>query len=350
MNLIVQTPDEQLAALEKPTIEPVEQIVMNPEDWLVVCGGFEERSLAVLRIMLSRRVPFNVLLIRYEPYIQENKADDILYICQRGHVNLIEMVYNRQEPSGFGDTFLNHVSSCKGRIFVDVSAMSRLLIVQALVALRSLPDGFENCFVTYAQARDYPPSQVEAEAKLEKSESNPTFSIFFLSSGVFEVTLIPELSSFAPAAAQTRLIAFPSLDAHQMIALRAEIQPSRISFIEGIPPNPQNKWRQRVVAAINGLDQIKDVERISTSTLDYRETLDCLLKLYAEHSVRERLLISPTGSKMQTVAVGIFRAFVEDVQIVYPTPLSFLKPDAYTVGVGPIHALPLHPFHLSDSE
>jgi hypothetical protein len=57
--------------------------------------------------------------------------------------------------------------------------------------------------------------------------------------------------------------------------------------------------------------------------------------------MHERLLISPTGSKMQAVAVGIFRSFVEDVQIVYPTPRSFLSPSEYTHGIGQIHLLPL---------
>jgi hypothetical protein len=99
---------------------------------------------------------------------------------------------------------------------------------------------------------------------------------------------------------------------------------------------------------VNCLDSFEahDAERYKTSTLDYRETLTCLLKLYSMHAVHERLLISPTGSKMQTVSVGIFRALVKDVQIVYPTPKSFQRPDAYTLGVGAIHLLPLGPFTL----
>src|SRR6202034_3416514 len=125
---------------------------------------------------------------------------------------------------------------------------------------------------------------------------------------------------------------------------RNELQPSRFSFIEGVPPSPQNKWRQRVISAVNQLDKIQDAETCQTSTLDYSETLDCLLKLYAKHGERERLLVSPTGSKSQTVAVGIFRALVEDVQIVYPTPRGFLKPDEYTHGIGPLHLLSLAAF------
>src|SRR5208282_2349346 len=113
--------------------------------------------------------------------------------------------------------------------------------------------------------------------------------------------------------------------------------------------SPQNKWRQQVISSINRLDKIPEAERFQTSTLDYRETLDCLLKLYADHGERERLLLSPTGSKMQTVAVGIFRALIEDVQIVFPTPVSYLKPDGYTLGIGPLHLLPLAQFSFTSS-
>ena len=80
--------------------------------------------------------------------------------------------------------------------------------------------------------------------------------------------------------------------------------------------------------------------------MDYRETLDYLLKVYSEHSDMERIVIAPIGSKMQTAAVGIFRAFMDDVQIVYPTPKKFSKPANYTKGVRGIYVLPLEMFEL----
>ena len=346
MNLSVQTTDERLAALAKPGIETVAQFNIAPDDWLIICAGFEDRALAVLESAISHQRPFNVLLVVYEPLIRENKLDRIRKVTQQAGIKISEVIYHRQEPAGFGSTMIEELSACCGNIFVDVSAMSRLLIVQVLVALGTRPSGFSNCFVTYAEAMVYPPTEAEAEAELAKSESDPCLSILFLSSGVFELTIVPELSSFAPAGTQTRLVAFPSLDAHHLTALRNEIQPSRFSFIEGVPPSPQNKWRQRVISSVNQLDKIQDAEMFQTSTLDYRETLDCLLKLYAKHGERERLLVSPTGSKSQTVAVGIFRALVEDVQIVYPTPISFLEPDRYTHGIGPLHLLSLAPFSV----
>ncbi len=347
MNLTVPTPDEILASLRKPVMESVGAFALSPEDWLVVCGGFEDRALAILKSAASNKIRFNVVLIPYEPFLSENKTDEIRRICRDSGIRVLELPYNRQEPAGFGSILVEALSACRGRIFVDISGMSRLLIVQALVELNKRPMGFANCFVAYAEAQHYPPSRAEAKAELAKSESDPTFSIVFLSSGVFEITVVPELSANAVTGVQTRLVAFPSLDAHQLTALRAELQPSRLSLIEGIPPGVHNQWRQRTIAAVNRLDQIQNAESYQVSTLDYQETLSYLLRLYAEHGVYERLLISPTGSKMQAVAVGILRSFVEDVQIVYPTPRDFLKPERYTEGVGQMHLLALGP--LSES-
>src|ERR1043165_623456 len=170
MNLSVQTPDERLAALAKPSVETVTQFALAPEDWLVICAGFEDRVLAVLQNAVSSQAPFKVLLVRYEPVFQENKADAILEIKRRAGIRVTELTYNRQEPAGFGNTLVEQLSACRGRIFVDVSAMSRLLIVQVLGARGARPDVFANCFVPYAEADDYPPPQFEAEAQLAKKQ------------------------------------------------------------------------------------------------------------------------------------------------------------------------------------
>lgn len=344
MNLKVQTPDEILSIMPKPRLTDVSQFSLAGEDWLVVCAGFEDRGLGILQNATASKQSFNVLLIKYEPFVPQNRLVTLRDICARHKLRIEEIVYDRQNPIGFGKKIVEKLGDVGGKIIVDVSAMSRILIVQVLVALSKTAKGFFNCAVGYSEALEYPPTRAEADAELAKSESDPTFAILFLSSGVFEITVLPELSSFAPSAAQTRLICFPSLDAHHLTALRAEIQPSRVTLIEGVPPSPQNHWRQKVIHSINRLDQIPEAEFFQTSTLDYLETIDRLINLYNEHSISERLLIAPTGSKMQTVAVGIFRSFVEDVQIVYPTPHGYCSPANYTRGVGKLHMLSLEAY------
>lgn len=344
MSIAVQTPDEKLLSLRKPALELLGRLNLSSEDWLVVCGGFEDRSLSCIESASVGGSSVNLLLVNYLPFVDQNKADTIRSICRSKNIKISEMTYDRQEPAGFGEVFIEMVGSTQGQIFIDISGMSRLLIVQILVALSRRPLRFHNCSIIYTEAASYPPSEDEALEQLGKSEADPSYSIYFLSSGVYEVTLIPELSSCAPAGGQTRLVAFPSLDSHQLTALRAELQPSRMSLIEGVPPGAHNRWRQKAIAAVNRLAEMQSAERCLASTLNYEETLECLLKIYSEHGVYERLLISPTGSKMQSVAVGLFRSFIGDTQVVYPTPRDFLKPQKYTEGIGQMHILPLGAF------
>jgi len=339
----VLTPAEKLGSLDWPELSLVGTLMLCSQDWLIVCAGFEDRALAAFKNALATQVPFRVLVIRYRPDLSDNKESEILRACRESGIEFQELIYDRENLAGFGGRLVGELSDCQGRIFLDVSGMSRLLIVQAIVALGGREEGLANCFVLYSEAAIYPPSREEAEAELAKSESDPTFSILFLSSGVYEVAAVPELATLAPAA-QTRLIGFPSLDAHHMIALRAELQPSRFSFIEGMPPNQQNEWRAEFISKVNRLGEIRDAEICRTSTLIYQETLRCLLDLYLRHGIHERLLVAPTGSKMQTVAVGIFRTFVLDVQIVYPTPRGFRSPKNYTQGTGPLYLLSLAEF------
>ena len=88
--------------LEKPVIDPCNENRRLPDDWLVVCGGFEERSVGALERALTRGVPFNVLLIRYEPAVAANKSESIHSLCEAKGINIVELKYNRQDPAGFG--------------------------------------------------------------------------------------------------------------------------------------------------------------------------------------------------------------------------------------------------------
>lgn len=68
------------------------------------------------------------------------------------------------------------------------------------------------------------------------------------------------------------------------------------------------------------------------------------MKIYAEHSSFDKLVISPTGSKMQSVSVGIAVAFLPDFQVVYPTPMSFSDMERHTVGTSNYHTVSLDSF------
>jgi hypothetical protein len=200
--------------------------------------------------------------------------------------------------------------------------------------------------VLYSEAEFYPPFKKEVEKKLEEHESDPFYRQLFLSAGIFEVCIVPELSSIALYGQPIRLVTFPSFNADQLSNLQGEIQPYYINLIHGIPPKAENAWRTEVIKKLNKIDSI--IRRVDKNacTLDYRETLDYLLEVYSNNCVMERIVIAPTGSKMQTVAVGIFRTYMNDVQVVYPTPKEFRSPHNYTTGIKNIYSLALDKFNI----
>lgn len=343
----VRRPDEKLASVTMPVLQPTSQLRLDSADCVVVSAGFEDRAQGVLRNAAAAGSDFKVVIVNYLPFLAENRLDQIRSFCQEAKLKTVVATYDRQNPAGFGAVLAETVSGVRGRIFLDISGMSRLLIVQSLVALAVSETGLSNCVVAYTEATEYPPTTAEVEQALKQANEDPMHMILLISSGVFDVTVVPELSSTSIPGGQNRLVVFPTFSADQLTALLNELGPSRLTFIHGIPPGAHNKWRTEAITEINRLDSIPH-EGLRTSTLDYRETLDALLKLYARCSERERLLVSPTGSKMQSVAVGLFRAFVDDVQIVYPTPRDFCSPTNYTRGVGPHYTLPLEGFSFSN--
>lgn len=345
MKTLPQRLDEKLAHVALPHLREIQNLNLCANDTLIICSGFEDRALGSLLLCLKSSDQFNILAVAYSPFLANNHDGKLRRIVEgHGGLRVSQYLYDRSNPSGCGTGLINTIGSRRGKLFIDVSGMSRLLIVQILVALRKSAWGFKECILLYSEAADYPPTRAEAEAVQRHSNQDPTFSALFLSSGVFEITVVPELSSVSASPIQSRLIVFPAFDVHHLTALHAELQPSRLTFIEGLPPNPANGWRKQAIAELNHLDSFAEAERFTTSTLFFQETLHVLLSLYQRHSLRERLLIAPTGSKMQAVAVGIMRSFVEDVQIVYSTPRGFVSPDNYTRGIGRTFSLDLGAF------
>jgi hypothetical protein len=338
--------DERLAAACKPSVLREPELILQADDLLVLCAGFEERSVAWLRRLVqsgSRR--FSVLVCEYHPAVPQNRGGEVRALIAEADGRLLSMPYSREEPAGAGERVLEAARGMRGRTWVDISGMSRLLIVQIVVA------AFEARMTVptllYAEAAAYPPSQSDVETAAQGGD-DPVDTALFLSSGVFEVTIVPELSSVAMQGQPIRLVAFPSFNAHQMLALRSEIQASYWTFVNGVPPSERNRWRMEALRQLNRVDSIPLPvrEEFEASTLRYEETLGVLLSVYAAHGSLERILVAPTGSKMQSVAVGVFRGALSDVQIVYPTPRAFLNPSRFTLGVEALYSLDVEPLRL----
>lgn len=337
--------DEQLGGISAPQLELAASASFDADDVIIVCAGFEDRATEVLKRAVSTGARgFRVVCVEYLPLNPSNRSDEIRELCERAGARRETWAYDRRSPAGAADELLRR--SQHGRLHIDVSGMSRLLIVQ-LLTQAARDRLFAHATLWYTEALEYPPSNAEVEALL----SDPADALgvaMFLSSGVFGLTVVPELSSVAMQGQPIVLVAFPSWNTMQLAALRAELQASFFVIIHGIPPDGGNAWRQDAIARLNGSETLVPQEKMQVSTLDYRETLKALLDVYRRHGQRTKIVVSPTGSKMQSVAVGIVCGWLNDLQVVYPTPRTFSPPEEYTRGAKDVYRLRLASFQPPD--
>ena len=146
--------DEWLRRLAWQEPEQVAVPRVSKDDCLVVCAGFEERSVEVLRRTVELK-PARVVLISYRPRYEENRHEEMYRIVRGGGIDLLEVMYDRRNPAGIGDQVAVLVRGF-GQVFVDVSGMSRFLIVQTLVALLS---EIKSLVVLYSEAETYYPTR-----------------------------------------------------------------------------------------------------------------------------------------------------------------------------------------------
>ncbi|HLE63646.1 MAG TPA: hypothetical protein VI750_10920 [Pyrinomonadaceae bacterium] len=335
----LQRSNEWLELVVYPPLEEIGSYELAEEDVVVTCAGFEDRAFEFLRRIVrhgSRR--FGVIAIDYLPAEPANRTIELEQLVEQSNARLQSIKYDRQDPHDPSSFVLERVPN-SGRLFIDTSGMSRLLIVQLVCAIVRA-NRSENSHIVYAEAEQYPPTKDEVDKKF--ADADKLFSVInFISSGVLGIIVPPELSTVAMYGQPIRLIAFPSFNPAQFAALCAEINASSYTIIHGKPHEEENAWRQDAIAKLNSIAKLREAEEVTVSTFDYRETLSLLLKVYRQHGDRQKLVIAPTGSKMQALAVGIVSGFLRDLQIVYPAPRSFPLPDNYTKGVSRIYGLGL---------
>ena len=334
-------PDEKLREIDWPGLGKIKFPPIGTDDCLLVCAGFEDRAIETLkRTCEAGKTGFSLGIVDYRPPYPQNRLKALHTMSEKAALQTKNFVYDREKPSCMGQE-LRHFTQEKrfDRIFIDISGMSRLLIVQTLVAL--IREQSRPISLIYGEAEKYLPSKnkFEKDNRDGKNKRPPSY----LSSGIFEIAATPELSSVSMLGEAIRLVAFPSFAHEQLTNLIQELQPTYTEFIHGVPLAEKNKWRTEAIRKLNylTLGELREKKDHETSTLDYRRTLHTLLQIYAERSMFDRLVVAPTGSKMQAVAVGLFRSVLDDVQIVYPTPQIFPAPKKYTLGLRQLYQVDL---------
>jgi len=325
-----------------PSLQPCDHLDLEKEELVIHAPGFEDRTMAVAETVASSRGARGILL-DYLPYDANNRINNVRdALSNRGIEVANEDIirYHRFEPGDFEIRFRDRLEARGAhRVVIDISTMSKLEIMLVLNVCNELA---LHVRILYSEAQEYGPSQTEFErAKEENKIHQPTLQIF---SGVYGVVRVSSLASVAMQGQPTAAIIFMSFNDALTQVLLNTVYPSRLFLINGQPPI--HTWREEATAWIH--DQVRrewgednpvefttggvGMPRRVASTLDYRETVALLLRLYWQLSANHRILLAPSGSKLQALGSYIVKALHPDIHIEYPSPEGFFP--NYSSGIG----------------
>jgi hypothetical protein len=248
------------------------------------------------------------------------------------------VVYDRHDPQSFQNSFPSLFVTINSKsILIDISAMSKMLIMLILQLIRKTN---RKVIIAYSEATIYHPTIEEFQAKKELKGTTD-----FLTSDVFRILHVTSLSSSSMQGHPILLIAYPTFNHKEIVALHNELSPNCMLLILGMPHEKHNEWRLEAIKEINSkiLDDPDYCREIMTlSTFDYISNTLKLEEIYQKYKYTHRILLAPTGSKFQTIACFMFKQLHPDVQIVYPAT-EYFSGD-YTDGCKTIWCIPIANF------
>jgi len=308
-----------------PKIEKIDENYHGNKRLLILAEGFEGRSISFLT---SNNSFFDIIIIcKYFPP-KKSKYDELKSIISTRYSKskIYEIIYNRYEPFAFEIELQEMYTdfSVFTDIVVDISVMSKYLIMQIMCVLSNYSGEIK---IVYTEPMNHAPIKEE----YEKNKLLQTNATVLPSSGVHNVIRTPLLSSTVMQKSPILLITFLSFNEELIKALLSEFSPMHLYLINSISLN--NSWKKDALLQIhekirkgyskdNPIDKNGEMAR-KVSTVDYRETFELIASIYKEHCIYNRIILSPTGTKMQALGCALIKLCCPDIHIEYPIPESF---------------------------
>ena len=303
-----------------------------PKDSLYIgVAGFEDRALGFLKETAKLGKKFkSCVAIDYRPFDTSNRKAEFENIATGSFEFVQWKIYDRGCPETFSSACneILGLSNSVSNVIVDISAMSKMLVVVLMYGLRrtNLP-----LSVVYAPASIYHPLKEKfEEKKLKYSDAFP----YFLTSNVYKVVTTTELSSIAMQGAPIVIVAFPNFNHLEIAALLNETNAQKLFLVESIRDPEKNKWRLDAIRWINrGLKTYVTPICYELDASDINANINLLDKIYNEYHLTHKIAISPTGGKLQALATFCLKNMHPDIHIVYPVVREFER--GYTEGYLP---------------
>ena len=331
-----------------PQLRSITELCLRSGEIFIGAGGFEDRVFNFPKMISKIGEDENdALILGYLPDNPKNRTADLLSILADKGLHVSSIIYDRYVPESFTKELIDLLNNSKTTsVCLDISGLSRLAIMIIMDIIRELRLSLR---IVYTEALKYAPVKDDFEkAKAENSQHLPTS---FIHTGVYDVLHAERLSSIRMQNHATLLIAFDSFNEALCQALVNGINPSNFILINGRPPRKELSWREDATQYVHQFlreewsvgDDNRPVD--ATSTLHYGETYKLLVHLYWEFSQTHRIILAPTGSKMQAIGCYLLRAVHNDVHIEYPTVQGFFA-NKYSTGMRECWELDLGDLHV----
>ncbi|MGB2869017.1 MAG: hypothetical protein WBD36_11240, partial [Bacteroidota bacterium] len=226
-------------------------------------------------------------------------------------------------------------------IVIDISSMSKLLIMNLLIGLSTLN---KRLTIAYTEAKTYLPTRAQYQRKKGNSRLGAS-KLYFQTLEHSATVTSTNLSSIAMSDAPRFLVGFPTFNEDLLITLFQEFSPNACLIVHGVPLRVKDEWRLKAIKYINShiLNQISENDQIKISTYWYADTFALLERYYQQVKLTHKFIIGPPSSKLQAVAVSLFKIYRGDVQILYPTPKSYSLQE-HSEQSSRVHSIEFSPF------
>lgn len=307
-----------------PELHAAQPLLAQPNRILVIAEGFEARSLSWIKSQPEDVLFEHAIICKYSPSKKDRFEDMRQEVAKRTNTSPTIIEYNRFAPTVFEQDFSKQILLLlaeQKEVVIDISVMSKLLI---MIIVNVLRDFNIDLRVVYTEPKTWKPSQEEYQATVNAT-SKYGLRIALSSIGVFDITRTPRLASVVMQNAPSLLIAFTSTNEQALSALFNEVVPSAALLINA--KSNRESWREEAALQINQRI-LHDFRIYETSIntfdlLDYISVFNCLAEIYKVNCYSKRIIISPTGGKIHTIACALIKACCQDIHIEYPTPESY---------------------------
>ncbi|MGD6935202.1 MAG: hypothetical protein ACQCN5_13460 [Candidatus Bathyarchaeia archaeon] len=323
-----------MSSLKKIELQSRPLQISDVKDDILYIGaiGFEDRAFGFLNEALKQKKHFKKsIAIKYNPNNFNNREAEFFQFTKNIFQENVVVTYDRFCPDNF-NAIISEIVQCTqtvSQVIIDVSAMSKMLIVVLLYGLRNVNLPLS---IIYAPAKVYHPLRDNFEAvksKIEKESSD--VSPYFLTTDVYTVVTTTTLSSIAMQGAPLAMIAFPNFNYLEIAALLNETNAQKLFLIESIKDLGENSWRLDAIRWINrGLKSYVTPTNYVVEASDINANIKVLEEIYQQEKLSHKIALSPTGGKLQAVAAFCLKIMHPDIHIIYPVVRQFAQD--YTEG------------------